>query len=250
MQSPDQQRLFDTIDTDRSGTIEDSELLVHLISQGVEEKVITALFRALDVNSDGSISRDEWRDGFELYTKALEAREKREVKETAAQTKRAAEAQAIAARDDFRELTVGYDRMVPVLDRYAVGYPGTKPESVSMAGGGCKIKLAEHRAITLPQLRAVKAQIGRRCPAEGWTTWKGEPLTPATVALYDVNTFVILPGTVTLQCSFVELLATGPQLPKWFVSHWWGESVRTRARGGWDRSARRGSHGAARLARR
>ena len=200
-QSPSQ-RLFDAIDTDRSGTIEDSELLIHLLSQGVEEKVIPGLFRALDVNSDGRISREEWEMGFELYTKALEARAKREVEETAAQTKRAAEAQAIAARDDFRELTA--------------------------LGGGSSIELAEHRAITLPQLRAVKAHIGRRCPAEGWTTWQGESLMPATVALYDVNTFVILPGTVNRQCSFVELLATGPQLPKWFVSHWWGEPVRAR----------------------
>ena len=199
MQSPDHERLFDAIDTDRSGTIEDSELLIHLLSQGVEEKAITALFRALDVNSDGRISRDEWETGFELYRKALEVRAKREVEETAAQKKRVAEAEEIAARDDFRDL----------------------------GGGGCTIKLAEHRAITLPQLGAVKAHIGRRCPAEGWTTWQGVPLTAEKVALYDADKYIIRPFTVAKKRAFVEMVARAAQLPKWFVSHWWGEPVRT-----------------------
>ena len=30
---------------------------------------------------------------------------------------------------------------------------------------------------------------------------------------------------VSRQCSYIELVATRPQPPKWFVSHWWGEPV-------------------------
>ena len=37
--------------------------------------------------------------------------------------------------------------------------------------------------------------------------------------------YVIKPATAERQCSYVELVASGPQVPAWFVSHWWGESV-------------------------
>ena len=36
---------------------------------------------------------------------------------------------------------------------------------------------------------------------------------------------VIKPATKAKRTSFVELVAFAPQLPKWFVSHWWGEPV-------------------------
>ena len=62
------QALFDEIDTDCHGSIEDSELLVHLLKKGVDGPAIEQLFKALDINSDGHISRDEWRQGFSLYT--------------------------------------------------------------------------------------------------------------------------------------------------------------------------------------
>ena len=104
-----------------------------------------------------------------------------------------------------------------------------------LAGPGCKIPKTEERAITLKQLVAVMANIKRRCEAEGW---KGDfyppqvaaketrALTAEMVRLYDADKYVIRPATVAALCSLVELLATGPQPPLWFVSHWWGEPVR------------------------
>ena len=92
----------------------------------------------------------------------------------------------------------------------------------------------EERAITLQQLgAAVWTQIERRCAAEKWEgsrpgppggddkpTWTSVPLEPATVCLYDVDTYIIRPATVSRQCSFVELVALAAQLPISFVSHW------------------------------
>ena len=69
------------------------------------------------------------------------------------------------------------------------------------------------------------AHIERRCVAERWTDVNGELLTPERVTLYDANRYVILPATEKLGCSFVELVASGPQKPTWFVSHWWGEPI-------------------------
>ena len=122
------------------------------------------------------------------------------LKKAAAAQQQVSESQGIARLADFRELRA--------------------------LGGGCAIAKTEERGITLPQLRAVKAQIDRRCVAEAWTDWEGRALRPETVSLYDAAKYVIKPATVERQCSFVELFASAPQLPKWFVSHWWGEPVR------------------------
>lgn len=55
--------------------------------------------------------------------------------------------------------------------------------------------------------------------------WKGEPLTPQLVNLYDVCGYVIKPATVEPQSSYIELVAEGPQRPKTFVSHWCNSSL-------------------------
>eukprot|EP00931_Biecheleriopsis_adriatica_P008138 TRINITY_DN109368_c0_g1_i1.p1 TRINITY_DN109368_c0_g1~~TRINITY_DN109368_c0_g1_i1.p1 ORF type:complete len:800 (+),score=154.80 TRINITY_DN109368_c0_g1_i1:124-2523(+) len=44
-----------------------------------------------------------------------------------------------------------------------------------------------------------------------------------SVNLYQVSDYLIRPQTKPHGCSFVELVAAGPQSPLWFVSHWWGE---------------------------
>jgi Ca2+-binding EF-hand superfamily protein len=56
--------LFTAIDTDKSNTIEDYELLLHMLELGADQSSIDSLFKAIDVNGDGHISRDEWRQGF------------------------------------------------------------------------------------------------------------------------------------------------------------------------------------------
>lgn len=105
---------------------------------------------------------------------------------------------------------------------------------------GCKIKLAEERAITLTQLQGLVKHIYKQCSAEQWvdigeySPTRGKLLTPVAdpikqdlvpVNLYHILDIVIKPGTRGLDCSYVELVAKQPQIPKWFVSHFWGESV-------------------------
>ncbi len=90
----------------------------------------------------------------------------------------------------------------------------------------------ELRGITLRQLRGINANVIARCEKEGWVDHKGEPLTPETVTLYDINKYVVLPFTKDTQASFVETLpsTSGSQPPRFFLSHWWGEPfVRTLA---------------------
>ena len=67
-------RVFDEIDTDCSGTIEDHELLVYLLGKQRKDAEISALFSLLDTNEDGHISREEWRAAFPAYTAYLQKR--------------------------------------------------------------------------------------------------------------------------------------------------------------------------------
>ena len=91
---------------------------------------------------------------------------------------------------------------------------------------GCTIYQAEMRGITIFQLQDVFAHVERRCSKEGWTNYLELRLSTDLVSLYDVSRYVIRPATYKRQISYVELIATGTQKPKWFVSHWWGEPIK------------------------
>merc|ERR1740124_666858 len=84
------------------------------------------------------------------------------------------------------------------------------------------------RGITHRQLRAIMANIKRRCLDEVWTNWKGEPLSPDQVNLYDLDRYLIRPFTVKCKQSLVTRMPStaGSQPPRFFVSHWWGETVK------------------------
>jgi len=85
----------------------------------------------------------------------------------------------------------------------------------------------EMRGITLRQLQAVVANVKRRCALEIWVNYKGERLSPDRVSLYEVDKYILRPFTVQRKESFVSCLPStaGPQPPRFFVTHWWGEPV-------------------------
>jgi len=93
---------------------------------------------------------------------------------------------------------------------------------------GSSIPLAEYRGITLRQLRAVVANIQRRCVPEGWKNEEGKLLTPETVSFHHANKYVIKPFTVETKKSFITSLPStaGPQPPRFYVSHWLGQPVK------------------------
>ena len=69
-------KIFDSIDADKSGTIDADELLKHLLEAGVDSDEISDTFAAIDVDRDGAITREEWRAGYARYLAALPAAEK------------------------------------------------------------------------------------------------------------------------------------------------------------------------------
>ena len=109
------------------------------------------------------------------------------------------------------------------LNDLIVNFFSTKGESND---AGCTIAETELRAITVFQLKDVRAHIERRCESEGWLNSLDQAkLTPATVHLYAANDYVIMVATSKRKCAYIELVAEGAQKPKWFCSHWWGEPV-------------------------
>ena len=81
----------------------------------------------------------------------------------------------------------------------------------------------EKRAMSLEQLLDIRNVIDETCEKEGWHSTdpqKDERLVPGRVTLYDLNQLYLLKVTGKRRCSYVTLVASGPQPPKWFVSHW------------------------------
>ena len=64
LQWEDPSEFFDSIDTDRNGKLNISELRQGLIRRGLSEKMAEPIVRDLDVDDDGQISRDEFTAGF------------------------------------------------------------------------------------------------------------------------------------------------------------------------------------------
>jgi len=98
-------------------------------------------------------------------------------------------------------------------------------------GAGCDIPHTKMRGITLKQLLQLKSHIEQRCVREEWvdraerSPTYNHKLEPHKMNLYQVVDWVLLPATKARECSYVELVACEAQKPRWFVSHWWGETL-------------------------
>jgi len=94
------------------------------------------------------------------------------------------------------------------------------------------IERTEHRGITIGQLQRVfdfavrHAKTWHDTAPEACSKTSGRTLCTKIMNLYHLNTWLILPATEERDCAMVELLATAPQAPRWFISHWWGEALK------------------------
>lgn len=88
--------------------------------------------------------------------------------------------------------------------------------------GGCSIRKTEERAVTVEQLQLVWRHIDQRVGSGGggeeWRDWQDQVVKAKDVTLYVACEKVIMPATKPRACSYVELVAYGPQIPEWYVS--------------------------------
>ncbi len=82
----------------------------------------------------------------------------------------------------------------------------------------CVIPDTGMRAMSLDQLERILRHAAIRLESETWWGWGGQQLDLGAISLYDLNSYVILPATLSAQCSMMELMAGREQQPDYFVS--------------------------------
>jgi len=218
------------IDTDGDGTADLKEIMAFLLAEGYDASAAEELMSTLDADGDGELSEEEWKAGVTRLSEQLEG---------------AAGASALLALTEPVEPPPGdvfSDVLVPTL----VAPDGKVPPPSSRGAArvateppkGCAIGDQVLRGIQLQQLRSFVGHVKRRCVRERWVTIDEEfnaeldmapgsssPLEWDKVNMYDLLAYVIKPVTRARRCSFVELVAAGPQPPAWYCAHRWGEPL-------------------------
>jgi len=116
-------------------------------------------------------------------------------------------------------------KTLPIVVSSTAGVQGLRNVSAEIADAS--ILKVEERAILLPQLQELMGTIELRLAEKSLMSTGARPtlLCTSNCNLYDTVHHFIKPATMQRKCSYVELVAEGPQLAQWFVSHWWGEPV-------------------------
>lgn len=95
----------------------------------------------------------------------------------------------------------------------------------------CTIPEPHMRGIAIPQLKALLRFAQARCAEEHWLDRDprklGVRVKPQEINLYHLVEYIVKPATKFRSVSYVEFASNdaGDQVPKWFVSHYWGERV-------------------------
>ncbi|CAJ1433607.1 unnamed protein product [Effrenium voratum] len=217
--------LFREIDTNGDLTVDFKEFARYLNSGSDKSKLQKAKskeqltaerckeeFRRADENSDGKLSREEiatlLRKGnpdmgeqeLQLLFKSLD--------------------QDGSGQLDFNEFVdyITGSRPEPVEEAIPTPWAGMPVPQAFVER--TSIEKAEWRGIFRSQLDDLIVFIKEvldKAPVQG-----GERLSWGMVDMYRATEMFVKPLTRSFRCSFAELVATEPQVPKWFVSHWWG----------------------------
>mmetsp|Transcript_47559 Transcript_47559/g.113051 ORF Transcript_47559/g.113051 Transcript_47559/m.113051 type:complete len:705 (-) Transcript_47559:33-2147(-) len=83
-----------------------------------------------------------------------------------------------------------------------------------------------NRGITLAQLQAFGNFVEEVVQTVEIKDRDGKKQAWKDINLYTICNYFVLPLTEKRKCSFVELTATGDQVPLWFISHYWGTAFR------------------------
>ena len=217
LQWQDATKLFAEIDADSDGTITGAELASVLEAHGYPQGVAATLMEEMDIDKDGAIAFEEWKQRFysssfcsvkqppgEDFGDLLPPGAGCVVEDTA---RRGITPTQLSRVKTHIQRRCGAERWLN-WDGKTLG-----PNQVSL----CAVPLAErHGPWHLSLLPPLQEARPSRPP----------PLRPPYATLapalcrYETARYVIKPATYVKECSLVELIATGEQPPLYFVSHW------------------------------
>eukprot|EP00440_Ansanella_granifera_P005419 gb/GFBE01005881.1/.p1 GENE.gb/GFBE01005881.1/~~gb/GFBE01005881.1/.p1 ORF type:complete len:702 (+),score=170.27 gb/GFBE01005881.1/:1-2106(+) len=218
--------LFREIDSDGNLQVDLKEFTRYVNKKGAEAKIQTPKekdkgrkakeeFRKMDKDGDGTLSLEEMK----LLLRKGNPRMSDE------------ELQLLfASIDDDDSGTLEFDEFVDFITGNNAKEYWALPEvpwSVKVAvpkayrERACTIPQAERRGITVRQVEDVASMV-KEVVQKARIMDDARRVTPDTCNMYHVSEQFVKPLTLRFRCSLVELVAAGPQAPKWFVSHWWG----------------------------
>ncbi len=205
--------LFALIDADGNGTICSDELKEAakiLCGSDLELDLSKA-----DADGDGVITPEEWSDFINAVEESLGPRK-------------------FAAFADNCRAVLCAKLLVHDRNRYVfqeavaqiwIDALGALP--VQYNARGASVPKTHERAVTLGQLLDLGELVERALAAceviddDPHSSTRGKRITWETVNMYHINRHFVLALTQKYQCSFVDLVASGAQPPRWFVSHAW-----------------------------
>lgn len=213
--------MFETLDADNSGSISAKEIRTFLKEElGLDKRAAIEFVSTIDQDGDGEVSMEELKAAIAVRSsfshRALKAVGKKLPIDSLIGSMQAPDGEAFL---DLRsETLVNWDFSPGGLGR-------TRNERRMPPSVGAPIALAEHRAMSLSQLRSLDRHIRRRCPSEAWMNECSQLLSAEAVSMYDTMAYVIKPATSSRQCTLCELVNSTACTPKWFVSHAWADSL-------------------------
>ena len=215
-----------TLDADGDGSVSMDELRAHMRQRGATDEQIATLFKALDENNDGMLSREEMAVGLRRLHTGEPA------------LKQLMAASAPPEGVDFADLASapgGCFRIVDTAQR-AITLEQLERILRHVAGRmGCELKVVKNYGVNVTCKRMAASSWRRAHLAHDGERWLGSRqragrFTPTSISfdevnLYDTNKYVIGPATAAPRCSMVELMASEEQPPDYFVSHFWAEPI-------------------------
>ena len=122
----------------------------------------------------------------------------------------------------FSQLTQLDVKRLKLIERGQAAQPPLSQEVLPQTRGAV-VSAAEHRATTIRQMRSLAELV--RWFLEEFTIiddWTSERVVWDNVNMYSICTHLVKTLTAAeFLCSWVELVARGPQEPIWFISHAW-----------------------------
>eukprot|EP00930_Biecheleria_cincta_P097031 TRINITY_DN88778_c0_g1_i1.p1 TRINITY_DN88778_c0_g1~~TRINITY_DN88778_c0_g1_i1.p1 ORF type:complete len:652 (-),score=118.11 TRINITY_DN88778_c0_g1_i1:385-2301(-) len=186
-------RQFRTYDLNRDGKLSFDEM-ISLLRAGdptFSEKQLRAIFAQVDKDGDQMVNFDEFVDYVTSKTKPAEG---------------------LVLEEEVPWSTAV--KIPRAYQRRGARLPQTEQRGITM------LQIAMFSDLLQSVLKKVEIFNDR---TQTQVTWEN-------VNMYDIDPHFVRPLTLRFRCSFTELVASGPQLPKWFVSHWWGtEFYQTKA---------------------